>query len=404
MNELFGFLLDNITNDLTQFITNGVAVMQAAMRAPLAIFAFIYLGLTAYMIYFGHIQMTMGELFKRAFRILIAVLLVTNSAFFAQWVIGAFWGTAGSVGIPDSVGQLILESTVSSGTGSGTTQMSGVAATYSDRVDLVAAGIKASGGFFAGLTALIVSFFLWVVMLVGFFIIVISKMGMAILLVIGPFILAGNLFGFLKGMIDGWFKQLLNFALTAILGYAIMSIMLTVTSNFAETIILRDVLSKNGASAAFSLIVLSLISAIVLWQVPQIATGIAGGAPLSDLGTVGRMGRAAGRYADGKGQQAQEIGHAAYAKAAPAVSSAASNARAGAKSFAQDKIAPHLPPAALKMAQTAVNTGRQAEKVARATGRASLGAAKAAYKTVAPRTSTHRLNERYLRQELKGKK
>ena len=168
--------------------------------------------------------------------------------------------------------------------------------------DLIAASTKASEGLKVadrGLNSLttvawiigmriVVAILAAIVMLL----VVLSKIGIAILLAIGPVILIGLLFDATKGWFEGWFKQLMTFALIPLFAYVILAFVISIM----QAPLAIDPRSMRINEAVFQVaiptIIVGIIAVLLFTQIQSIASQVAGGIALNTQAGVGKIGQA----------------------------------------------------------------------------------------------------------------
>ena len=127
--------------------------------------------------------------------------------------------------------------------------------------------------------------------------IVLSKVGIAVLLAIGPIVLISLLFDATKGWFEGWFKQLMTFALIPLFAYVILAFVISIMQAPLAT----DPRSLNIAEAVYQVaiptIVVGVIAILLFTQIQGIASQVAGGIALNTQAGVGQIGQAAAKRA-----------------------------------------------------------------------------------------------------------
>jgi type IV secretion system protein VirB6 len=131
----------------------------------------------------------------------------------------------------------------------------------------------------------------------GAFLLALSKMALAILLGIGPIFVLLLIFDGTKRFFDSWIGQALNYVFLVVLTAAAIKLILTILSAYLLA-------AAPGTQAdptmdkAIPAIVLCVIAALVMMQLPSIASALGGGVAIGTLGAVGwAFGKATGTAA-----------------------------------------------------------------------------------------------------------
>lgn len=122
------------------------------------------------------------------------------------------------------------------------------------------------------------------------FLIALAKVGLSVLLALGPLFIVMLLFEQTRPLFRSWIAQLSNYAFITILTVMVCALMLGIVAQYAT-----DTLARGEAIHtvdALNLVLICVLAFLFMFQVPQIASGLAtGGVPANTLG----LGRAAAR-------------------------------------------------------------------------------------------------------------
>lgn len=148
----------------------------------------------------------------------------------------------------------------------------------------------ASTGMLPDLGMLSAAFLIWITAVVATayaaFLLALSKMALAILLGIGPIFVLLLIFEGTKRFFEAWLGQALNYVFLVILAAGAIKLMMTIIVQYLNA-------AAGGAMAtptieqALPAIVMCVISALVMMQLPSIASALGGGAAISTLGAAG---------------------------------------------------------------------------------------------------------------------
>ncbi len=118
------------------------------------------------------------------------------------------------------------------------------------------------------------------------YLLVLSKIALAILLGIGPMFVLLIMFEPTKRFFDTWIGQALNYVFLVMLTAASIKLMLAILQKYLVSVTSSGALADPSVSQAFPAIILSLISFLVMMQLPSIASALGGGTAIGTLGSV----------------------------------------------------------------------------------------------------------------------
>jgi len=130
------------------------------------------------------------------------------------------------------------------------------------------------------------------------FLLMLSKMALAIVLGVGPIFVLLTLFEPTKRFFDSWMGQALNYVFLVMLTGAAIKLILTILQAYLGDAIGGGVIADPAADQALPAIGFCLIGALVMMQLPSIASALGGG---TAIGTLGAVGWAYGKAKDGAG-------------------------------------------------------------------------------------------------------
>jgi type IV secretion system protein VirB6 len=120
----------------------------------------------------------------------------------------------------------------------------------------------------------------------GAFLLALSKIALAILLGVGPLFVLMTLFEPTKRFFDAWIGQALNYVFLVMLTAAAVKLMMSIMAKYLAAATDAGVLAEPNANQAFPAIALSIISFLVLTQIPSIASALGGGVAVGTMGAV----------------------------------------------------------------------------------------------------------------------
>lgn len=128
--------------------------------------------------------------------------------------------------------------------------------------------------------------------------IALSKMAVALMLSIAPFFILMLIFAQTKTLFEGWLRTLLNYALIPIFVYGLLALLLALVENPLTELEANSTAKSSLINFIAPFLLISVISVMLLMQVMNIASGIAGGLSLQTMGlgraVTNKVGGAAG--------------------------------------------------------------------------------------------------------------
>jgi len=162
------------------------------------------------------------------------------------------------------------------------------------------AGVLNFGGYVIAAVLLVV-----MALLVGFavFLIILSKVFMWLLLALAPIFVLLLLFGYMTRWFTGWVSQIVQYFVLQILVYAFVAFYLSIAQSFFDNINGTNGSASTTISEILPVVLIGVIGFLLLSQLPNLAAGIAGGAPLRTPAFGGAMSSMAGRAAGAVGRR-----------------------------------------------------------------------------------------------------
>lgn len=115
------------------------------------------------------------------------------------------------------------------------------------------------------------------------FLVILAKIAISILVAVGPLFIIAAFFESTRKFLESWVAQLCNYGLLSVLVIACNAFILEV---LRKTAIATSANIKNAddVSTVAPLVVIGIVSGLILAQLPNIASGLAGGLSISSLG------------------------------------------------------------------------------------------------------------------------
>ena len=266
--NVFDSFLHEFEQPITNFVSTSASNLASYVNGPLRVAVMLYVILYGFAVMRGAIVEPIGEFAWRAMRIVLVVLLATNSSAFQQYVTGLFFDS-----LPKEIGNALAGSGLNVNSGAPFDQ-------------LLSKGIDVANKIYdqAGLTNIapaLIAAILLVFVAIGSFlqfsILLYAKIGLGIVIALGPVFIALALFDATRPFAESWLRQVANFLILLVLVVALVGLMLSAVSGFI------DKFGTNAATTGEMLVGAVAISAVlglaghIALQLPTIAGGLAGG-------------------------------------------------------------------------------------------------------------------------------
>jgi type IV secretion system protein VirB6 len=266
--NVFDSFLKEFEQPITAFVSTSVSNLASYIDGPLRVAVTLYVILYGFAVMRGAISEPFMEFAWRAMRIVVVVLLATNSSTFQQYVTGLFFDS-----LPKEIGNALA--------GSGLNTNSGVPFDQ-----LLSKGIDVANKIYdqAGLTNIapaLIAAILLVFVAVGSFlqfaILLYAKVGLGVVIALGPIFIALALFEATRPFTEAWLRQVANFVILLVLVVALVGLMLTTVSGFIDRFAANAGTAGEMVVAAVAISAVLGLSGYIALQLPIIAGGLAGG-------------------------------------------------------------------------------------------------------------------------------
>ena len=302
---VFNDFLKEFEQPITQFVTSSVQNLASYVQTPLRTAVTLYVVLYGIAILRGTIREPVMDFAWRSVRLVAIVALATNASTFHEYVTGLFFES-----VPKEIGNAIV--------GSGLDTSSGAPF---DK--LLNKGIEVAQKIYdqAGITdiapALIAGILLVFTAVSGFLqfaILLYAKVGLAVVIALGPIFIALMLFQATRPFGSAWTRQVANFVILQVLVVALVGLMLTTVSGFVDK---YGANATSGGQLIVGAVAISAIlglAAYIALQLPEIASGLAGGGAALTARSAGAIASSYASYAAQTSATAALIGIGALAR------------------------------------------------------------------------------------------
>jgi type IV secretion system protein VirB6 len=242
----------------------------------------IYMMLWGWMMFRGMISEPITDGMTRIVRLAVIVGVALNLARYNTYVSTFLWQT------PEAMANI-----VASGYGSSSNNvqyLDGVFAKLYDLGDAYWQKANSSGALVPDLGMIAIALLIWagaaIATAYAAFLLALSKMALAILLGIGPIFILLLIFEGTKRFFEAWLGQALNYVFLVILTAGAIKLIMTIITQYLN-VASGVITAAPTIDQALPAIVLCLIAALVMMQIPSIASALGGGVAISTLGAAG---------------------------------------------------------------------------------------------------------------------
>jgi type IV secretion system protein VirB6 len=266
--NVFDSFLREFEQPITAFVSTSVSNLASYIDGPLRTAVMLYVILYGFAVMRGAISEPIMEFAWRAMRIVVVVLLATNSSTFQQYVTSLFFDS-----LPKEIGNALAGAGLNTNSGAPFDQL------LSKGIDVANKIYKQAGltNIAPALIAAILLVFVAVGAFLQFAILLYAKIGLGVVIALGPIFIALALFEATRPFTEAWLRQVANFVILLVLVVALVGLMLTTVSGFI------DKFGTNAGTAGELVVAAVAISAVlglsgyIALQLPIIAGGLAGG-------------------------------------------------------------------------------------------------------------------------------
>ncbi|WP_050631528.1 type IV secretion system protein [Bradyrhizobium viridifuturi] len=253
---------------ITTFVSTSVSNLASYIDGPLRVGVTLYVVLYGFAVMRGSISEPIMEFAWRAMRIVLVVLLATNSSAFQQYVTSLFFDS-----LPKEIGSALAGSGLNTHSGAPFDQL------LTKGIDVANKIYKQAGltNIAPALVAAILLVFVAIGSFLQFAILLYAKVGLGVVIALGPVFIAMALFEATRPFTEAWLRQVANFVILLVLVVALVGLMLTTVTGFI------DRFGNNAGTAGEMVVAAVAISAVlglsgyISLQLPIIAGGLAGG-------------------------------------------------------------------------------------------------------------------------------
>lgn len=280
---------------LTDYVSNVAGSIIGAIKPVATTLLTIYVMLWGWSMLRGMINEPITDGVSRVVRLAVIVGLALDLGSYNGYIANFLWNS------PDAIAAYIASGY--SDSGSNVQYLDSLMSQIYDFGNAYWEKGVAAGVIMPDIGMMLIAILIWAAGIIatgyGAFLLCLAKMGLAIILAVGPIFVLLTIFDSTKRFFDVWLGQALNFVFMVMLAAAGIKLILTILQQYLTDS--AGVVADPAINQAIPAVVLCLIGALVLVQVPGMASALGGGVAVSTMGAVGwAYGKAAGAAKSGR--------------------------------------------------------------------------------------------------------
>jgi type IV secretion system protein VirB6 len=289
-----------LSGQLTTYIGTTTANMSLALEPAVVTFGTVYVMVWGYLQLTGRIDQPFVVGLKRIITLAVVLGVALHLWLYNEVIVDTFYRApvqlaAAVAGAQDPV--TTLDAIWDSG---------GAVADHLIQNAGIVSGDWGVGHYFEGM---IVWILVGLLCIYTMFLLSLSSIALSVLLALGPLFFIALLFENTRRWFDGWIAQLTNYALISVLTVLVSTLLLKLVDSYAAQ---TAALGPNIATVdILDMLLIAVLVFQVMRQVMPIAAGIAGGTPLSSMGTLSGFVRETvnqvARYMENRKRLQQEV-------------------------------------------------------------------------------------------------
>lgn len=265
---VFDSFLKEFEQPITAFVSTSVSNLASYIDGPLRTAVTLYVILYGFAVMRGAISEPIMEFAWRAMRIVVIVLLATNSSAFQQYVTTLFFDS-----LPKEIGNALAGSGLNTSSGAPFDQLLSKGIDVANKIYDQAGITDVAPALIAGILLVFVA----VGSFLQFAILLYAKVGLGVVIALGPIFIALGLFEATRPFTEAWLRQLANFVILLVLVVALVGLMLSTVSGFIDRFGANAGTAGELVVAAVAISAVLGLSGYIALQLPIIAGGLAGG-------------------------------------------------------------------------------------------------------------------------------
>lgn len=274
---------NKLNSALTTYVGDTATNVIASISAVAYTLLMIYMMLYGWSVLRGMITEPVTDFATRMVRLATIVGIALNIGYYNTYVSNFLWTTGDA-----------MAGYVASGYSDPLSNVQYLDALMSKIYDLGDAywqKANATSGWFPDIGLLCVAVLTWVAGVAatayGAFLLALCKMALAILLGIGPIFVLLLIFDGTKRFFEAWLGQALNYVFLVVLTAGAIKLIMTIIEAYIGAATAAGLPADPKIDQALPCIVLCIIGALTMMQMPSVASALGGGVAVSTLGAVG---------------------------------------------------------------------------------------------------------------------
>ena len=275
--EVFSKIDQQLAQPISQFVTDGVTNLASAVSGPLKAAVTLWIIFQGIAIMRGVVTEPVMDFAVKAMKVVVIVALATQVGTYNEYVKNVFFEA-----LPREIGNALA--------GAGAT-----APTANAFDSFLQKGFQSAESLWrqAGMTnpgpaflSVMVMVIACVGAVVAYTVSLYAKIALGVVLAVGPIFIALALFNATRRFTESWLGQVVNFVVLQALVMVVLSLLLKCADQFTTTAMSGDF--GQAMLGALTMSVVYLLGAAVSYQLPGIASAIAGGGAALSFGAVAR--------------------------------------------------------------------------------------------------------------------
>jgi type IV secretion system protein VirB6 len=253
-------LVDTTVKPYTISAWSNVA---AANATTLRLMLILYVALFGVFVWYGALQLTMGQIVRHLFTAVAVFVLATSWGAFATLFYDVF--THG----PDALAGALA--------GGGASASDALGRVFDQGIEAARVVWQQAGPLDLTLALVGAIVFIGTVLMTGaaLVLVVLAKLALAVLLALGPVFIMLYLFSATRGFFEGWIRQLANFSVLIVLTFGVLALILKIIEPATVTFAVKGASIQLLDTAQFLL--LAVVAGFLFALVPGFAAGVVGG-------------------------------------------------------------------------------------------------------------------------------
>lgn len=271
--QIFSKIDQQLADPISQFVTDGVSNLASAVSGPLKAAVTLWIIFQGISILRGVVNEPVMDFAVKAMKVVVIVALATKVDTYNAFIKNVFFEA-----LPREIGNALAGSGATTPTANAFDSF--LQKGYQSAQELWSqSGMTNPGPAFLGVMVMVIA---GLGAVVAYTVSLYAKIALAVVLALGPVFVALALFRSTKRFTESWLGQVVNFVVLQALVMVVLSLVLKVADQLSST-----AASGNFGDAMMSALTMSvvyLLAAFVSFQLPSIASAIAGGGAALGLG------------------------------------------------------------------------------------------------------------------------